>query len=347
MFIKLKNIVILLIILMTHSSYAVQVEDLVEKTTINLIWIFKDKPQSQHSFIFPHPYIRDLEKRRNGATEVIDIFDKISLWYRLNPTTKINLWYDSALVHDNAVQNTLKKIKNMNLKNINLIDIRNKLTDDFHEFLGEDLPIYFRSDIVRILAGVKLINESLFNNMGYYFAYFDFSIDPINLTKLYSKQETAKKLEDFGIVMGKTESTLYENSFFVMGANNEKSWWQLENALYDALINRNLDKIVNKEIIEEQDVYKDHINLFALLNIFQGRQLYCLINIKWEEFKKVVIIERELSEKDLPANSLDVLNMENRYRPCLKNDNGDLVLVKSQIPYPTRDGISKKSKFNN
>ena len=183
-------------------------KEIIEKSSINFVWIFKEKQTSHDSFIFPAKIIRPLNKA-NSANETIQTFEKIAQWRELNPSTTINIWYDSNLVNSYSVNNTKNKLNELKINNINLIDINQK------ELLKQELPIYFRADIARVLASLTT------DNTDNIFIYFDFSIDPIKISDLYEKDNILEKLEEFGMIMGQTEHTTYENSFFIIGSNNK------------------------------------------------------------------------------------------------------------------------------
>lgn len=311
-------------------------KEIIEKSSINFVWIFKEKQTSDNSFIFPSEIIRPLNKA-NSANETIKTFEKIAQWRELNPSTTINIWYDSSLLNSYSINNTKDKLNELKINNINLIDINEK------ELLKQELPIYFRADIARVLASLTTDNTHNF------FIYFDFSIDPIKISDLYEKDNILEKLEEFGMIMGQTEHTTYENSFFIIGSNNETTRDLVIKAFNKGMI----EYFLNKPSVEigEQDVWKQYPVVFAILNLLQNKIKYCKGNFAKSSSmingvrRKAFIPTHYIAEEEYETIGLLNIIGSNIYQPCTE-EQGRLVEDSNKIVIPTLNGVSKTSKFH-
>lgn len=119
---------------------------------------------------------------------------------------------------------------------ITLKDVRDlALVKAEPEVFSEKLPVYFRSDLLRIAASldwVKKCNEKCF------FVYTDFNVAPISKAEIFD-DTTQTKLEKFGTVFQqKHEDITIENSFHIIGNNNQNLIKALQLAIVDVNVNR-------------------------------------------------------------------------------------------------------------
>lgn len=247
------------------------IDSAIAATTINFLWINSAIPEanSVDKYVIPEPYKRQILLNDPTAVEYIYAFNRIMLWAKLNPRTKIKIWYDSTTAAPNAKQKSIEEFTKLGIHNhIEIIDINDKLKA-YNILFKHELPIYYRVDIVRVLASYVSLKESLEAGHESIFAYFDLSIDPIKLDYLYKYQNTLKNLNTYGIVMGKTEQTPYENSFFLMSNNRPK----VLDALLGALINKNIVRVQHKAMspLKDQQVYDDFAGMMTLLHALEGR----------------------------------------------------------------------------
>src|ERR1700730_17183960 len=86
---------------LAHAEFST--DDIIKRSTINLIWINKEKPKPENkgeTYVIPEPYIRQIAKSFPDSKEKVYSFNRIFLWANLNPGIKINIWYDGTTVAD-------------------------------------------------------------------------------------------------------------------------------------------------------------------------------------------------------------------------------------------------------
>lgn len=332
------------------SLAIIPIDELVRDTTINFMWINKTKPEENpdvKTYVIPHPYKRQLSINNANLVETIDILGRIQLWAKLNPHNNIAIWYDGNTVLDNAVANTAQELARLGVENLTLIDINTKL-QGYEELFEDWLPIYFRVDILRLVATYVTLKEDLAKDKRTFFAYFDLSIDPITLHDLYAFDDGDGKVSKYGLMVGKTDQATYENSFHVMGNNKPN----LVHAL-SGIINKNIIRAQRLDVshITEQMVWQDYPGLMQLLHALEGTaEIY-------EEKRvgpKVLLSPKEIVERisiDALTPPPEPLFWYNRpgginnaafsFKPSKE--------LKQELNWaliPTRSGISKTSKFN-
>jgi hypothetical protein len=174
-----------------------------EKYEINLMWINKDKCD----FLFC-----DEEKTKN----VINIALR---WAEKNPEAKIIIWYDSEFINspETAVKNSSKLIKDKTkneqivFKNIRELDLVKKHESVF----SNELPVYFRADLLREI----IIFEVLNNNKTNCFVYTDIDIKPMTKKQLFD-DETVYHLKKYGFILARTAKGNVENGFQMIVKND-------------------------------------------------------------------------------------------------------------------------------
>lgn len=168
---------------------------------INLMWINKKLKQPQAS-IFPNYSFSSYKKT-------------ICEWHRLNPGAKINIWYDSLMITQEAVKNTIGLIGKVS-DLISLKDIRElKIVKKNAQVFSDDIPVYFRADILRIIIAKNLLKE----NTNLYFVYSDLDIKPLSKKDLFDRV-TLKELDRYSIIMAHEYNLMnFENGFFIANYN--------------------------------------------------------------------------------------------------------------------------------
>lgn len=180
--------------------------------SINLMWIAKQLDSTKND-IFNSP---------DEVTLKSKFLDPIFLWAEKNPKIHIRVWYDSHFVSEKSIKNTQMKIDEMISKNndtqglIQLTDLREiPLLSQEAEIFSEKTPLYFRADLLRIIATLYSLSTSKSDS---YFVYADFDVSPMSKSELFD-QETLDNLKKFGIVLTYTDDG-YENSFHIVKGDN-------------------------------------------------------------------------------------------------------------------------------
>lgn len=211
----------------------------ISEYSINIMWVFNELSGTEN-LVFPEKHEKTLLK------------ENILAWAEKNKNASINYWYDSNFVSPEQIHNTKKLFVEWNKQlgrkpayQINLRDLRqiakvHKKMDVF----SNATPIYFRVDLLRILATIDTLKNSPINSV---FVYADMDIVPMDESELFDK-ETMKKIERFGIVFMKKTGCLFnmENGFHIISNNNKN----LLKAIKAYLINLNILRA--KEVIAER-----------------------------------------------------------------------------------------------
>lgn len=135
-----------------------------------------------------------------------DIINKLSNWKKINPEATINFWYDGKMTPLWAQIDINAKLK----------DIRNLRFSEYNEdILGETIPVYFRADLLRSVCTYEYLRDTHDD----YFVYSDIDVKPMSKSLLFD-DETIKELDRSGIVLAKSDETMFENSFFIVANNN-------------------------------------------------------------------------------------------------------------------------------
>lgn len=192
--------------------------------TINLMWINKDANFDQQ-YIFPE---------YNESEPGVDYISYVLSWALNNPEkTIVQVWYDSALVSEESVTNTQKKIESFQESTdlsapIVLRDLRSLpfVQDNIH-VLSTILPVYFRSDLLRLIV---LFDEV--TRLGTSYAvYGDLDMPSITHEELFD-EETLFILKKYGTIITGSEE-YYENSFQILTHHNKYFLEALKTAMID------------------------------------------------------------------------------------------------------------------
>ncbi len=184
--------------------------------SINLFWINKEISLDEE-YIFP------LKKKTEIIATLID-------WAIKNPQfTVIQLWYDKTLVSQQAIDNTLELVNSCSEDNnlttpIILKDVGSLLLVQEHEeILNTMLPVYFRIDLLRLIA----IYHEIVTEGVLYAMYADLDMPAITHESLYDA-ETMFLLEKYGTVLtgiykfGYSEGRIaYENNFQILSSHSK------------------------------------------------------------------------------------------------------------------------------
>jgi hypothetical protein len=157
------------------------------------------------------PCLEDLEKIKKSFSY------RISKWADVNPHAQINLWYDSALVTQQAQQKTfemmsaISKSRSVNLK---LRDIRqlSNITELIKTSLHPGTQVYYRVDILKALIADHMISSE---ESAKYCVVSDIDVAPMAPQQMFD-QRTITYLSSIGYVFNRVSFLgNFENSFFI------------------------------------------------------------------------------------------------------------------------------------
>lgn len=167
---------------------------------------------------------RDLEKWK----QIKESFTyKISRWADIHPGARINLWYDSALVTQQAQQKTFEMMKSISESrgvNLKLKDIRQlpiittEIKDSPNETKNSLHPgtqLYYRVDLLKALIADHMMSSA----EEKYSVVLDIDVEPMTSQQMFD-QRTLDYLSTNGYVFDRG-SGRFENSFFIF--NKEKN----------------------------------------------------------------------------------------------------------------------------
>lgn len=163
--------------------------------------------------------LQDLQKIKKTFTY------RISKWADANPNAEINLWYDSALVTQKALENTLKmmtEISKSRKVNLQLRDIRQlpNLKGKIENIFHPGTPVYYRVDLLKALIGDHILSSP--NENVKYCVVTDIDVEPMNSNQLFD-QRTINYLSNPGYVFNRVGFCgNFENRFFIFNKENKE-----------------------------------------------------------------------------------------------------------------------------
>lgn len=205
---------------------------------------------------------------------------KVVHWAKKNPSEKIVVWYDSAMVDPKAVINTyavLSRIFPEQAKQIIFNDLRvfPEVEKDYGEFSAE-IPIYFRVDLLRVIAAYNVIKKALEEGRKNYFVYSDIDVTPMSKDEIFDAS-TMMDLLRYGIVMahGGNNEYQFENSFQIWSADKPNLLWAAKTAIIELNILRaerflGIPKAERKPENLEQMVYNSYDDMFRFFYHMEG-----------------------------------------------------------------------------
>lgn len=199
-------------------------------STMNLFWINKKLDENQR-YIYPS---KDEQALFN------DFLKNIFMWAEgLDKNIPVHVWFDSQLTPKAAVVNTQALIdKYMKFRAqkapIILQDIRDLPEVIQHpEVFSDKTPVYFRVDLLRVIAAYNTITTHNTSN----FVYADLDMEPLPQKDLFD-DETKQNLKQYGMILAKAHGMKYENGFFILSRHNNNMLEAVKFALIDLNIQR-------------------------------------------------------------------------------------------------------------
>src|SRR5260221_6221190 len=208
------------------------------KYTINLNWI-NNTLDNQQPFIFP------------GAQNSEQLREKFLGnpigWTKRHPKDTLCIWYDSTTTSEGAIEATKIEVEKYTITLIDQVPIISEYLEEFskktgvvvkyHDIFSERSPVYFRTDLARVILSVCAIKKGLTN----FFIFANFNMPPISIRELFDRESLKTLKIGGGLVMAfnttGTNSDLYqkttafENSFFIYTGTDPLMEESLNNTL--------------------------------------------------------------------------------------------------------------------
>ncbi|MBF0208713.1 MAG: hypothetical protein HQK53_17740 [Oligoflexia bacterium] len=257
--------------------------------SINLLWV-NNKFEVGHRFLS--------RKAKDEASFVNEYLLPVCNWAKLNPSAKVNLWFDRVMTSPEAIKNTtdlFNQICSQEFhRNIELMDVRNlPLVRDNPEVFVDKFPVYFRADLLRLVATIdKTVTPDR------YFVYADFDITPMNEQDLFDT-DTVENLSDYGFVFAYAGRS-YENSFHMVDRESSNIMVAIEKILVSGPIEYMLGHVRGKTPGIDRP-YGQEIYTIPGIDILELPQY---VFSKYNEMLKVYYYLRQRN----PSNALDNAN---------------------------------------
>jgi len=234
-----------------------------DQYSINLMWINKHKMPAEQEFLFGDG--DTAEQRRLHFHEGFVI--PVAKWAQKNPGTSINIWVDSEMATAGSIERSqealLKALEGTDHGEIHFRDVRPIGVVCAHPKVFNEMPIYFRVDLLRAIAAdhVLRLKETQ------YFVYGDIDKDPISAEEIFDKR-TLNFLDDFGFVMAKGGSLGFENGFQILNGSHLQFMESHRKVIIDLSIEMALQK---PREIKEQQIYDTYPAMITHLLDADGR----------------------------------------------------------------------------
>ena len=201
--------------------------------SVNLMWV---NHSSDPFFKYLYPTASEAILKEKFLTHLVS-------WAEANPQGIMNLWYDSQMARKDALENTqavLKKEFPAISKRIHFKDLRTfPEVMENPEVFSDKTPVYFRVDLLRVIAAYHTLKNAQELGMKHHFVYADIDVTPLSKEALFDPK-TKHKLDEFGIVMahGGLNQYQFENSFQMFASNKPNLLKAMKAALIDINIVR-------------------------------------------------------------------------------------------------------------
>jgi hypothetical protein len=203
--------------------------------SVNLMWINRNLNKTQ-TYICP-----DTSNQAYGSNPTYACLSGAFKWAKVSQGSVVNLWFDSALTPERAVNNTLTLIKEHKSTHpewaqIKLRDIREIPTVATNpDIFSDKTAVYFRSDLLRPIIALHVLS----NDEANYFVYSDLDIRaPLSQKQLFDNQ-TLQTLQPYGIVLASHSG--YSHAFQIIGNHNHN----LLKAMKFVIIELNIKRAYN------------------------------------------------------------------------------------------------------
>lgn len=233
--------------------------------SINFMWINRSLKADQQ-FIYPAASEDELQEK---------LLQGILKWSKVTQNAVFRLWYDSTVTTEQAVENTRKVIQKTNnvLKKRAFIQLRDVRTlegvKNNPDVFTDQIPVYFRADLLRIIATVECIENEFYS----YFVYSDVDIEETLEDKSLFDEETKQILTTDGFVMMRVHYEGFENGFHILSKHNKNIIQALKFAIIELNIQRARTALQEKSSTHhlQQIVFSSFRDMFAYFCALDGR----------------------------------------------------------------------------
>ncbi len=195
--------------------------------------------------------------------------DTLVQWVKGNPEGTINLWFDGALVSNEAIKATDEQLRceitkqGLLASSVKLNNIRDcEQAKKTPEVFSSEIPIYWRADFARAVV----MKEQLEQNNDACCVYADFDIEPMAKKELFDGK-SLDHLKKRKFVMAHEFNTLQFENGFQMFVHEET----LLKAMQDMLIDANL--IRARSFLEEMQEKKEPTSIFRHPHVWKRHEV--------------------------------------------------------------------------
>ncbi|MBN4066472.1 hypothetical protein JYU14_00100 [Simkania negevensis] len=175
--------------------------------SVNFLWINPCKMAEEQEFLCAHNFQ--------------DTFVKpLADWVRKNPESPINIWFDSAMATERAIERSREALfqelegtphNNVCFRDIRTIDIVQTNANIFNE----QMALYFRIDLLKAITADHVLR----NKETQYVVQSDLDVTPLSRQELFDKR-TVSFLKEYGFAMAKGGILGFENCFQMFNGDN-------------------------------------------------------------------------------------------------------------------------------
>jgi hypothetical protein len=238
--------------------------------TLNFLWITLN-PQNRTENKAQDIFRDGINSSEKGKY----ITDQISRWAALHPDVCINLWYDSALVTQNAQLKTFELMRGISQSrgaHLKLRDIRrlSNIQGEIEHSLHPGTPLYYRIDLLKALITDYMLSSP--EESAKYFLFSDIDIKPMTSKQIFDQRTIDYLSSDdksYGYVFNRVGIGKFENSFFALYRGKQN----IQQIHYEDLIQRTASVIAELRPYPLNSMYLPKMNshfIFGHYGQFRG-----------------------------------------------------------------------------
>ena len=212
---------------------------------------------------------------------------------------------------------------------------------------NDNIPVYFKVDLVRLIILLQLITE----NPNSYAIYADLDTTPLSEDMIFT-EESIQLLNNYGLVLPKGQLSRYENSFHILAGEALTSDLYMRISIEKILVDFNIYKILNNYNVKPQDVFGNYKDMFLFYfavcddKLIQFNYPPSFVNLRLD-------YPRDKQGYPLDKEKLLNLDMEKVARGYTHRSNGpnarvglqlfDFYTERFELIYPIREDLAKIS----
>jgi len=194
--------------------------------TLNFLWINlnpQDRALNAANHVFKQGFDTSVTSTDNLTRSMFA--DSLLKWAENNPGVNINLWVDSALVTQRAIEDALNMIREISKStgaDLRLRDIRHlpNLTGELRLAMHPSTPVFFRVDLLKVLILDHMCDSKV--DSPKYCVVSDIDIRPVTAEMLFNKHVfSCLNHSEVGYIFNIQRSCRIENSFFIFNKENK------------------------------------------------------------------------------------------------------------------------------